>query len=69
MTNTIRVKRGLSSNVASASLVEGELALTTDTLELYTSDGEKNVKITQKGPLKQYKRMVSTVMSLRLQMN
>lgn len=50
MTNTIRIKRGLSSNVASASLVEGELALTTDTLELYTSNGEKNVKITQKGP-------------------
>ena len=44
MTNTIRVKRGLSSNVASASLVEGELALTTDTLELYTSDGEKKRK-------------------------
>lgn len=49
MANTIRLKRGLSSNVASASLMEGELALTTDTLELYTSDGEKNVKITQKG--------------------
>lgn len=49
MANTIRIKRGLSSNVASASLIEGELALTTDTLELYTNNGTENVKLTQKG--------------------
>lgn len=49
MANTIRLKRGLSSNVTSASLIEGELALTTDTLELYTNNGTENVKLTQKG--------------------
>lgn len=42
MANTIRLKRGLSSNVVSASLMEGELALTTDTHELYTVDGNNN---------------------------
>lgn len=49
MANTIRLKRGLSNNVTSASLIEGELALTTDTLELYTNNGTENVKLTQKG--------------------
>lgn len=44
MANTIKLKRGLSANIASASLVEGELALTTDTHELYTV-GENNNKV------------------------
>lgn len=39
--NTIRIKRGPSSSLESASLLEGELAVTTDTHDLYvgTSDG------------------------------
>ena len=49
MANTIKLKRGLSANIASAPLVEGEVALTTDTLELYTRKDNQNVKLTQKG--------------------
>lgn len=47
MANTIKLKRGLSANIASAPLVEGEIALTTDTLELYTRKDNQNVKLTQ----------------------
>jgi hypothetical protein len=49
MANIIKLKRGLSANIASAPLVEGEVALTTDTLELYTRKDNQNVKLTQKG--------------------
>lgn len=49
MSNIIKLKRGLSTNIGSASLQQGEVAITTDTLELYTNNGTNNVKITQKG--------------------
>lgn len=35
MANTIKIKRGLSSNISNATLEQGELAITTDTNELY----------------------------------
>jgi hypothetical protein len=38
MANTIRIKRGASSDISKANLVQGELAITTDTHELYTAD-------------------------------
>lgn len=38
MANTIKIKRGLSSNISSLSLAEGELAVTTDTNELYVNN-------------------------------
>lgn len=31
MANTIKIKRGLSSNISNATLAQGELAITTDT--------------------------------------
>lgn len=49
MSNIIKLKRGLSTNIGSASLQQGEVAITTDTLELYTNNGKNNVKLTQKG--------------------
>lgn len=42
MTNTIKIKRGLSSNIDNATLAQGELAITTDTNELYV--GKENGK-------------------------
>lgn len=38
MANTIKIKRGASSNISKANLTQGELAITTDTHELYTAD-------------------------------
>lgn len=38
MANTIKVKRGLSSNLSKLSLAEGEMAFATDTKKLYISD-------------------------------
>lgn len=35
MANTIKIKRGLSSNIDNTTLAQGELAITTDTNELY----------------------------------
>ena len=35
MANTIKIKRGLSSNIDNITLAQGELAITTDTNELY----------------------------------
>lgn len=49
MANIIKLKRGLSANINSAVLQEGEIAITIDTNELYTNNGNGNVKITQKG--------------------
>lgn len=40
MSNIIKLKRGLSTNIGSASLQQGEVAITTDTLELYTNNGK-----------------------------
>ena len=37
MANTIKIKRGLSSNIDNTTLAQGELAITTDTNELYVS--------------------------------
>lgn len=42
MANTIKIKRGLSSNIDNATLAQGELAITTDTNELYV--GKENGK-------------------------
>lgn len=43
MANKIKLKRGLSTNVSSLQLETGELAVTTDTGELYVGDKDKNV--------------------------
>lgn len=40
MANTIKLKRGLSSNLSNLVLQEGELALTTDTNEIYSLNSE-----------------------------
>lgn len=46
MANTIKLKRGLSSNINKLQLEAGELAITTDTTELYAGDKNNNaVKI------------------------
>ena len=45
MANTIKIKRGLSSNIDNTTLAQGELAITTDTNELYvgSKDGKKKI--------------------------
>lgn len=45
MANTIKIKRGLSSNIDNTTLAQGELAITTDTNELYVGveNGKKKV--------------------------
>lgn len=40
MANTIKLKRGLSSNLSNLVLQEGEIALTTDTNEIYSLNSE-----------------------------
>ena len=45
MANTIKIKRGLSSNISNITLVQGELAITTDTNELYVGTANGNVKL------------------------
>lgn len=46
MANKIKIKRGLSSNINKLQLEAGELAITTDTTELYAGDKNNNaVKI------------------------
>ncbi len=42
MANTIKIKRGLSTNLNNASLQQGELAMTTDTYNLYVGVGSGN---------------------------
>lgn len=51
MANTIKIKRGLSSNLDGLTLQEGELATTTDTKKLYigNADGTKT-ELGQQGP-------------------
>jgi hypothetical protein len=43
MANKIKLKRGLSTNISSLQLDTGELAVTTDTGELYVGDKDKQV--------------------------
>ena len=43
MANKIKLKRGLSTNVSNLQLETGELAVTTDTGELYVGDKDKKV--------------------------
>lgn len=45
MANTIKIKRGLSSNISNAILEQGELAITTDTNELYIGTDSGNKKV------------------------
>ena len=45
MANRIKLKRGLSANIGSLQLETGELAVTTDTGELYV--GDRNKKVTK----------------------
>lgn len=45
MANTIKIKRGLSSNIDNATLAQGELAITTDTNELYVGKANGKEKI------------------------
>ena len=45
MANTILLKRGLSTNINSTVLAVGELAITTDTHELYVGTNSGNVKL------------------------
>lgn len=45
MANTIKIKRGQSSNISGVALQEGELAVTLDTGELYVGDGVENKQI------------------------
>ena len=46
MAHTINIKRGLSSNINNTTLAQGELAITTDTQDLYvgTDSGNKKAK-------------------------
>ena len=45
MANTIKIKRGLSSNISNATLEQGELAITTDTQDLYVGTDSGNKKV------------------------
>lgn len=49
MANTIKIKRGLSSNIDNTTLAQGELAITTDTNELYVGTDSGNKKV-ESGP-------------------
>lgn len=54
MANKIKLKRGLSSNISSIVLDDGEVALTTDTNKLYSKKGEiapNNVYVGTSEPL------------------
>lgn len=54
MANKIKLKRGLSSNISSVVLDDGEIALTTDTNRLYSKKGEiapNNVYVGTSEPL------------------
>ena len=54
MANKIKLKRGLSSNISSVVLDDGEVALTTDTNRLYSKNGEiapNNVYVGTSEPL------------------
>lgn len=45
MANTIKIKRGLSSNISKVTLEQGELAITTDTQDLYVGTDSGNKKV------------------------
>ena len=45
MANIIKIKRGLSSNIDNTTLAQGELAITTDTNELYVGKESGKEKI------------------------
>ena len=47
MANTIKIKRGLSSNIPKVTLEQGELAITTDTNELYIGTESGNTKLNE----------------------
>lgn len=47
MANTIKIKRGLSSNISNVTLEQGELAITTDTNELYVGTESGNTKLNE----------------------
>lgn len=49
MANIIKIKRGLSSNISNATLAQGELAITTDTQDLYVGTDSGNKKV-ESGP-------------------
>ena len=49
MANTIKIKRGLSSNINNTTLEQGELAITTDTQDLYVGTDSGNKKV-ESGP-------------------
>lgn len=44
MANIIKIKRGLSSNINNTTLEQGELAITTDTQDLYIGTDSGNKK-------------------------
>lgn len=45
MANTIKIKRGLSSDISNVTLEQGELAITTDTQDLYVGTDSGNKKV------------------------
>ena len=45
MANIIKIKRGLSSNINNTTLEQGELAITTDTQDLYIGTDSGNKKV------------------------
>lgn len=45
MANTIKIKRGLSSNINNTTLAQGELAITTDAQDLYVGTDSGNKKV------------------------
>lgn len=47
MANIIKIKRGLSSNINNTTLAQGELAITTDTNELYIGTKSGNIKLNE----------------------
>lgn len=60
MANKIQIKRGLESNINKSNLLQGELAVTTDSNKLYVG--------TSKGPI-QLNTILNTVNSLLILYN
>ena len=54
MSNVIKIKRGLSSNLAHSGNTPGELKFTTDTKKLYISNGTDNIPISDITTIERY---------------
>ena len=57
MSNRVLIKRGLSTNLSNAGVVDGELKYATDKNNLFIGNGTSNIEIGTLGKLRLYKEM------------